>query len=114
MKNNKNNDIEKSEKINYMVLSEAFANDGWKESHMFMAGSRWVKGNDTVKSYCGHYLLNGQPIDKEYLIRMLHIDPRIVEVADAIAPYPLKGKYGQAFLNGVRWADAHPVGDNQK
>ena len=99
----------KTKTINYMILCEAFANDGWKEYHQFMVGNRWVKGGDTVTSYYGKYKLNGQPITKDYLIRMLHIDPRLVQVAQAIAPYPLNGKYGRTFLAGVRWADEHPA-----
>ena len=99
----------KTETIYYPILSAAFANDGWREYHQFMAGSRWVKGDDTVTSYYGKYKLNGQPVTKEHLCQMLHIDSRIVQVAEAIAPYPLNGKYGRAFLDGVRWADAHPA-----
>ena len=98
----------KTKTINFMILSEAFAKAGWTRYHQFMAGSRWVKGGDTVTSYYGKYKLNGQPISKEHLIRMLHIDRRLVQVAEAIAPYPLGGKYGRAFLAGVRWADEHP------
>lgn len=100
-----------TETINYAILSAAFANDGWKEYHQFMVGNRWVKGNDTVTSYYGKYKLNGQPIDKEYLCRMLKIDQRLVRVAEAIAPHPLNSKYGKAFLDGVRWADKNPRDD---
>lgn len=108
METKTNTKMEK-ETINYAILSAAFANDGWTEYHQFMAGNRWVKGDDTVTSYRGKYKLNGQPVGKEYLIRMLNIDQRLIMVADAIAPYPLSGKYGRTFLAGVRWADAHPA-----
>ena len=63
----------KTETINYMILGEAFAKAGWTRYPQFMAGSRWVKGGDTVTSYYGKYKLNGQPISKEQLIRMLQI-----------------------------------------
>ena len=95
-----------------MLLREAaFAQDGWTMYHKFMAGNRWVKGYDTITCYHGIYKLNGQIISKAFVCEMLNIDSRSIEVCEAIAPHPINSKYGRAFLEGVRWADAHPTGE---
>lgn len=76
--------------------------------HYLMRGNKWVKGNDTVTRFRG-YKLNGEPLSNECLAEMLHIDRCAIDVCEAIAPHEVHGAYGRAFLDGVRWADAHPA-----
>ena len=101
--------MEKINNINFMLVHEAFARDGWTMYHYFMRGNKWVKGNDTVTCFRGGYKLNGEPLSNERLAEMLNIDRRAIAVCEAIAPHEIHGAYGRAFLEGVRWADAHPV-----
>ena len=68
-----------------------------------------MKGNNTVTCFRGGYKLNGEPLSNERLAEMLHIDQRAIAVCKAITPHEIHGTYGRAFLEGVRWADAHPV-----
>ena len=100
--------MEKINNINYVLVHEAFQRDGWTMYHQFMVGNRWVKGNDTITCYYGVYKLNGVPLSNENLIELLQIDKRAIAVCAAIAPHQVHGAYGRAFLEGVRWADAHP------
>lgn len=96
-------------KLDHNLVNEAFKQEGWTVYHQFMAGNRYEKGNDVVTGYYGRFELNGKPISNEAICDMLHIDRRILEVCEAIAPHPINSKYGQAFLAGVKWADEHPV-----
>lgn len=100
--------------INFILVKEAFEKAGWTMHHTFMAGNKWVKGHDTVTCYYGIYKLNGTVISNEYLYEMLDIDRRSIEVCEAIAPHEIHTKYGRAFLEGVRWADAHPAAKTRK
>lgn len=108
LENKTNNIMEKINNINYLLVHEAFQRDGWTMYHQFMVGNRWVKGKDTITCYYGVYKLNGVRLSNESLIEMLHIDRRAIAVCAAIAPHQVHGAYGRAFLEGVRWADAHP------
>lgn len=109
MDKNDKSDHKKMTNINFSLDRDTFEKDGWTMYHTFMAGSKWVKGNDTVTCYYGVYKLNGKVISNEYLCEWLHIDKRTIEVCEAIAPHEIHTKYGRAFLEGVRWADAHPA-----
>ena len=100
--------MEKINNINFLLVHEAFERDGWTKYHMFMVGNKWVKGNDTVTCGRGGYRLNGKPLSNERLSEMLNIDKRTIAVCNAIAPHQVHSPYGRAFLEGVRWADAHP------
>ena len=99
--------------VDFSIIHEAFDKEGWLHSHGYAHGvarfSRWAKGGDEICGFHGKYTLNGKPIEKESLCRMLHIDRRILQVSEAILPHPIHGKYGKAFLDGVKWADKHPV-----
>lgn len=101
--------MEKNNKINYLLVNKAFERDGWEMHHRFMCGNEWEKGNDKVTCYYGHFKLNGTPVSNEFIREMLHIDLRMIEVSEEIAPHPIDSKYGRAFLEGVRWADSHPA-----
>jgi hypothetical protein len=100
--------MEKFERLNYQVLSDAFVRNGWKKYHLFMAGNYWLKGDDKVNCFHNGYRLNGNLIGCEQLIRMLDIDVRLLQVADALNPRNLNTKYSRAFIDGVAWADDHP------
>ena len=96
--------------LDYKIVDEAFAQEGWTKYIQFMAGSRYVKGNDTVTWYFGRFMLNGKSVSEENICEMLHLgDKRMLQVCGAIAPDSFFSKYGQAFLAGVRWADEHPI-----
>lgn len=99
----------KIQTLGYKLINEAFTREGWVMYHQFMAGNRYVKGTDIVTGYYGHFKLNGKSISDEEICDMLHIDQRIQDVCDAIAPNPINSKYGRAFIAGVRWADEHPI-----
>ena len=101
--------MEKNNNINFLLVNKAFEKDGWEKRHLFMVGNKWKKGNDMVTCYYGHFKLNGNFVSNEFICEMLHIDRRMIEVSEAIAPHPIDGKYGRAFLEGVRWADSHPA-----
>ena len=92
------------------LVNEAFEREGWVMYHQFMAGNRYVKGEDTVTCYFGHFRLNGKSVSEAYICEMLHLgNKRMIQVCGAIAPDSIFSKYGQAFLAGVRWADEHPI-----
>lgn len=101
--------MEEVKHLNFNLLAGAFANDGWEMHHKFMVGNDWKKGDDIVTCYYGQFKLNGKSVSKEFICEMLHIDRRLIQLGDAIAPHPIYSKYGQAFLDGVRWADEHPA-----
>ena len=93
------------ERLNYQVLSDAFVRNGWKRHHLFMIGDSWDKGDDNVSCFYEGYRLNGNLISCEQLIRMLDIDVRLLQVADALNPRNINTKYSRAFIDGVAWAD---------
>ena len=95
--------------LDYKMVDEAFAREGWTKYIQFMAGNRYVKGNDTVTCYFGRFMLNGKSVSEEYICEMLHLGERAIQVCSAIAPDSIFSKSGQAFLAGVRWADEHPT-----
>ena len=88
--------MEKNNKINYLLVNKAFERDGWEMHHRFMCGNEWEKGNDKVTCYYGHFKLNGTPVSNEFIREMLHIDLRMIEVSEEIAPHPIDSKYGRA------------------
>ena len=95
--------------IDFCIILEAFEKEGWTH-YQGSDYHRWKKCDDRVKFIKGViFRLNDQVVNREKICRLLHIDPRVVRVAKEIAPYPLNGKYGQAFLDGVHWADSNPV-----
>ena len=101
--------MEEKKGLDYKLVNEAFEREGWVMYHKFMAGNRYVKGNDTITWYFGRFMLNGKSVSEEYICEMLHMDSRMIQVCGAIAPDSVFSKYGQAFLAGVRWADEHPI-----
>ena len=102
--------MDTKKELDYKLVNEAFEREGWVMYHQFMAGNRYVKGNDTVTCYFGHFSLNGKSVSEAYICEMLHLgDKRTIQVCDAFAPDSIFSKYGQAFLAGVRWADEHPI-----
>ena len=103
--------MEKCERLNYQVLSDAFVRNGWKRHHRFMIGDSWDKGDDKVTCFYNGYRLNGNLISSEQLIRMLDIDVRLLQVADALHPRNINTKYSRAFIDGVAWADEHPCAE---
>ncbi|MBO4874134.1 MAG: hypothetical protein J5542_02320 [Bacteroidales bacterium] len=100
--------MEKCERLNYQVLSDAFVRNGWKRHHLFMIGDSWDKGDDKVTCFYNGYRLNGNLISSEQLIKMLDIDVRLLQVADALDPRNINTKYSRAFIDGVAWADENP------
>ena len=101
--------MEEKKGLDYKLVNEAFEREGWVMYHKFMAGNRYVKGNDTITWYFGRFMLNGESVSEEYICEILHLDKRAIQVCGAIAPDSVFSKYGQAFLAGVRWADEHPI-----
>ena len=101
--------MEEIKQLDFNLLAGSFANDGWVMHHRFMVGNDWKKGDDFVTCYYGQFKLNGKSVTKEFICEMLRIDKRLVQLSNAIAPHPMYSKYAQAFLDGVRWADEHPV-----
>ncbi len=107
--------MDTKKELDYKLVNEAFEREGWVKYIQFMAGSRYVKGNDTVTCYFGHFRLNGKSVSEAYICEMLHLgDKRTIQVCDAVAPDSIFSKYGQAFLAGVRWADEHPINKQEK
>ena len=101
--------------LDYKLVDETFEREGWTKYIQFMAGSRYVKGNDTVTWYFGRFMLNGESVSEEYICEMLHLgDKRMIQVCGTIAPDSIFSKYGQAFLAGVRWADEHPINKQEQ
>ena len=100
--------MKKFERLNYQVLSDAFVCNGWKKHHLFMIGDSWDKADDKITCFHNGYRLNGNLISSEQLIKMLDIDVRLLQVADALNPRNLNTKYSRAFIDGVAWADENP------
>ena len=106
--------MDTKKELDYKLVNEAFEREGWVMYHQFMAGNRYVKGDDTVTWYFGRFRLNGESVCEAYICEMLHLgNKRTIQVCDAIAPDSIFSKYGQAFLAGVRWADEHPIRINK-
>ena len=103
--------MKKFERLNYQVLSDAFVRNGWKKHHLFMIGDSWDKGDDKITCFYNGYRLNGNLISSEQLIKMLDIDVRLLQVAEALNPRNLNTKYSRAFIDGVAWADEHPCAE---
>ncbi len=103
--------MKKFERLNYQVLSDAFVRNGWKKYHLFMAGDYWLKGYDKITCFYNGYRLNGNLISCEQLIKMLDIDVRLLQVADALHPRNINTQYSRAFIDGVAWADEHPCAE---
>ncbi|MBO7482137.1 MAG: hypothetical protein J6T63_08520 [Bacteroidales bacterium] len=103
--------MEKFERLNYQVLSDAFVHNGWKRHHLFMIGDSWVKGDDKIACLHSGYILNGNLISSEQVIKMLDIDVRLLQVADALDSRNINTKYSRAFIDGVAWADEHPCAE---
>ncbi len=103
--------MEKCERLNYQVLSDAFVRNGWKRHHLFMIGDSWDKDDDKITCFYNGYRLNGNLISSEQLIKMLDIDVRLLQVADALHPRNINTKYSRAFIDGVAWADEHPCAE---
>lgn len=95
--------------LDYNLVNEAFVKEGWKMYHQFMAGNRYEKGDDVITWYFGRFMLNGKSVSDGYICELLHMDKRMIQVCDAVAPDSIFSQYGQAFLAGVRWADEHPI-----
>jgi hypothetical protein len=106
--------MDTKKELDYKLVNEAFESEGWVMYHQFMAGNRYVKGNDTVTWYFGRFRLNGESVSEAYICEMLHMDSRMIQVCGAIAPDSIFSKYGQAFLAGVKWADEHPINKQEK
>ena len=106
--------MEGKKELNGKLVNEAFEREGWTKYIQFMAGSRYVKGNDTVTCYFGRFMLNGKSVSEEFICEMLHMDSRMIQVSGAVAPHSLFSNYGQAFLAGVRWADENPVNKQEQ
>ena len=100
--------MEENKELDGKLVNEAFEKEGWVMYHQFMAGNRYVKGNDTVTCYFGRFRLNGESVSEAYICEMLHLDSRMIQVCEAIAPKSVFSQYGQAFLAGVKWADENP------
>lgn len=101
---------ESTQSLNFAIVSEAFEKEGWENHHAIAGYNRWTKDGLEVKSVRGEYKMDEKTLDAAQLCELLHIDRRILQVSKAIAPYPIHAEFGQAFLAGVRWADAHPIG----
>lgn len=107
--------MDTKKELDYKLVNEAFEREGWVKYIQFMAGSRYVKGNDTVTCYFGRFRLNGESVSEAYICEMLHLgNKRMIQVCGAIAPDSIFSKYGQAFLAGVRWADEHPINKQEE
>ena len=104
-----NNEMDTKKELDYKIVDEAFAREGWTKYIQFMAGSRYVKGNDTITWYFGRFMLNGESVSEANICEMLHMDSRMIQVCGAIAPDSIFSKYRQAFLAGVKWVDEYPI-----
>ena len=79
--------MEGKKELDGKLVNEAFEREGWKMYHQFMAGNRYVKGNDTVTCYFGRFMLNGKSVSEAYICEMLHLgNKRMIQVCNAIAP----------------------------
>ena len=83
--------------LDYNLVNGAFEREGWVMYHQFMAGNKYVKGNDTITWYYGRFMLNGKSVSEEFICEMLHIDNRMIQVCGAIAPHPFFFKVRTGF-----------------
>lgn len=72
--------MDTKKELDYKLVNEAFESEGWVMYHQFMAGNRYVKGNDTVTWYFGRFRLNGESVSEAYICEMLHMDSRMIQV----------------------------------
>ena len=91
----------------FQAVRYAFARKGWTYQHVPPAGSRWTKEDNVVTYSHSRFGLNGKPVDEGAVCLLAGATQRMLEVAEVLAPHPLTGKYGGAFMEGVLWTDEY-------
>ena len=102
--------------LDYTLYEYYFERRGWKRFRLFMTGMRWTspeKPSDAahheVTLSAGGFRLNGKPVEEQTIIDMLQIPEREVMMYEELRRLGHRSQWALAFLDGVRWADAHPA-----
>ena len=98
--------------IDYELLDHCFSEKGWNYYHLFMIGSKWTKGDHTVIRHARGYVLNGEKVEEDTIIALLAIDRKEIEMYEHLKRLGYGRKCRWAFIEGVRWANAHQSLEN--
>ena len=93
--------------IDFRFLERCFHESGWNQYHLFMRGTKWEKGNQTVIRDVNGYMLDGKRVGEEAIITLLGIDRKELEMYEHLKKLGFGGKCRWAFIEGVRWATKH-------
>ena len=93
--------------LDYELLNQCFSEKGWNSYHLFMIGPKWTKDDQTVIRHAGGYVLNGKKVDEDTIIALLDIDKKEIEMYEHLKRLGYGRKCRWAFIEGVRWANAH-------
>ncbi len=93
--------------IDFQLLDRSFREKGWNQCHLFMRGTKWTKDNQTVVRDANGYLLDGERVGEDTIIALVGIDRKEIEMYEHLKDLGYDGKCRWAFIEGVRWANAH-------
>ena len=63
-----------AEKEAWERLDTFMSEQGWTKFHLFMRGTKWVNGDDTIIYDRNGWQLNGQTMSKQELFKTLQYD----------------------------------------
>ena len=102
--------------LSYALYKYFFERRGWKRYRLPLCGTRWTSPDavvtddfhEAILSAKG-FLLDGKPVAEQAIIDLLQIPQREVMMYEELRRLGHTGRWAQVFLDGVRWADAHPL-----
>ena len=100
--------------FDFRLYSHYFEKGGWKESHLFQIGTKWTKGDQEVIRCSKGFLLNHRLVDDSVIHDLLKVPEREIAVYDVLIASHYSSKQALAFLDGIRWADNHPIDKEKK
>ena len=98
--------------IDFRFLESCFREKGWDQYHLFMRGTKWMNDSQTVIRDAHGYLLNGKRVDEDTIIALLGIERKEIEMYEHLKKLGFDEKCRWAFIEGVRWANAHHTLDD--
>jgi|GEM_PF-1558946 hypothetical protein len=100
--------------MDYRLVNHYFEVRGWKKYHVFQIGTRWVKDKQEVVCSMNGFKLNEKYVDESDMAKLLGISQREIDMFDSLKRTGYTCKMALAFLDGIRWADEHPLNAPKK
>ena len=98
--------------IDFRLIDYYFREKGWNQYHLFMRGTKWTKGNQTVIMDANGYKLDGERVGEDAIIALLDIDRKEIKMYEHLKKLGYSDKCRWAFIEGVRWANLHQSPDD--